>query len=81
MRQVHDGKERDLTRGGLTDDRPKGERSKACREKSAEAIVPSEWSTGRAETYGGWKISRIGTLLLTYWDSGFLKHWDRYVRC
>ena len=28
-----------------------------------------------------WKISRIGTLLLTYWDSGFLKHWDRYVRC
>ena len=53
MRQVYDGKERDLTRGGLTDARLKGERSKACHEKSAEAIVPSKWSTGRAETYGG----------------------------
>ena len=53
MRQVHDGKERDLTRGGLTDARPKGERSKACREKSAEAILPPKWATGRAETNGG----------------------------
>lgn len=53
MRQVHDGKERDLTRGGLTDVRPKGERSKANREKSAEAIVLPKWSAGRAETYGG----------------------------
>lgn len=32
---------------------PKGDRSKACREKSAEAIVLPEWSAGRAETYGG----------------------------
>ena len=53
MRQVHDGKECDLTRGGLTDVRPKGERSKANREKSAEAIVLPKWSAGRAETYGG----------------------------
>ena len=30
-----------------------GGRSKACREKSAEAIVLPKWSAGRAETYGG----------------------------
>ena len=32
---------------------PRGRRSKACREKSAEVIVPPRWSAGRTETYGG----------------------------
>ena len=41
MRQANDVKGRVLTRGGLTDANPTDCRSKACREKSAEVIVPS----------------------------------------
>jgi hypothetical protein len=47
MRQADDGKDRVLTRGGLTDVSPQGGRSKACREKSAEAVVlPDGWQEG-----------------------------------
>jgi hypothetical protein len=53
MRQADDGKDRVLTRGGLTDVSPQGGRSKACREKSAEAVVLPGWLAGRAETNGG----------------------------
>lgn len=51
MQQVHGGKERVLTRGGLTDtDRKKKEKwSKACREKSAEPIVAKEMIKRRGE--------------------------------
>lgn len=49
MQQVHGRKERALTRGGLTNVVPIGQRSKACREKSDEVIVPRHVTSGRTE--------------------------------
>lgn len=49
MQQVHGRKERALTRGGLTNVAPIGQRSKACREKSDEVIVPRHVTSGRTE--------------------------------
>ena len=50
MRRLHEGKERVLTRGDLTDAGPTDLRSKTCREESAEVIVPGDGCPGRTET-------------------------------
>ena len=54
MRQIYGRKVIALTRGGLTDaevgEKNPNLRSKACRKKSAEVIVPEEKKTGKGRT-------------------------------
>ena len=54
MRQLHEGSERVLARGGLTDIAPTGRWSKACREKSAEVLDGYYYPVSKAFDFN-WK--------------------------